>query len=152
MDFTQSQHEDFHLMPLIVGFFLLMMVGMFASTSFAAEQGCRVPDGFPEELSLPEGAHPVFLVGSEKEMSWDGEVQVVARVYEYSRVGDESAMVLLSHYLTIFQSQGWEGLVEEEDGHTQGRFTKEGVSAVLEISQVGSASCRFKLQVRVALD
>ncbi len=125
-------------------------VASLSSDAFAGqlERGA-MPAGFPAELALPFQAPIVFLTSREHRFGSDGSVELAAENFEFSRNNTSDAHKLMSHYLALFQRDGWSGSQTENDGVRRGEFSKDGINATVMLKPRGDGAVRFTMKVRV---
>ncbi len=129
-------------------FALTALITLFSVPAVHAGDPDYMPADYPQELRLPFSVPCVFLTGMEQIVTGDGQVEVAARTFEFSRGNTHDAELLLAHYIDLFNRTGWDGRLEQSGESSHGEFRKDGISVSLTLCQQ-AAKKRFTMKVRV---
>ncbi len=125
----------------------LVILALAAATMLVGPAGlAATPQGFPEQVVLPRGLHPVFLVSFEETYDRLGVMQSQTVVFETQQAVSDGRKIQ-RHFARLFRRLGWAGQFQPDGARSTGSFTDGDV--VVDVGVAAAGTGRASIVVRV---
>lgn len=123
---------------------LLLLVGgqkgeIAKSETFAlqkVQKQTAFPEGYPQELTLPDGFTPKDISTSKGTSTGGGKGKREYKSYGLNKMRNQCPANILDHYKQIVEKNGWKGKWDLYDGGGSGIFTKSNMEMEVKIDDM----------------